>query len=240
MTGRDRIVVSCEHGGNRIPQQYRALFQGGEPILQTHRGYDAGALSLARDFTEALGIPLFAATVSRLLIDLNRSRGHPRLYSEFTRHTPVATRREILQQYYQPYRSQVETHIAQFIANGHRVIHLSCHTFTPILDGEVRHTDFGLLYDPARKAEAAFCLHWRKTLHAHAPTYRTRMNYPYSGKSDAFMVPLRRRFTDDSYLGIELEVNQKHVSGNSRRWRDMRAFLVAAFQDAVAAMRPER
>jgi hypothetical protein len=34
------------------------------------------------------------------------------------------------------------------------------------------------------------------------------MNYPYRGTSDGFTAALRKRYAEDSYLGLEIEVNQ--------------------------------
>jgi Predicted N-formylglutamate amidohydrolase len=102
------LLVTCEHGGNEIPPRYRHLFKGHEALLKTHRGHDAGALVMAEEMAEAFKAPLFVSTVSRLLVDLNRSLGHPRLYSEATRTASKELRREILQAHYLPYRNQVE------------------------------------------------------------------------------------------------------------------------------------
>src|SRR3569832_2419700 len=107
----DFFLITCEHGGNRIPSRYRQLFDGHEHLLSTHRGYDAGALRLARELAAALDAPLFAATVSRLLIDLHRSLLHPKLYSEATRPASEAVRQEIWQRNYLPYRTKVEAQI---------------------------------------------------------------------------------------------------------------------------------
>jgi predicted N-formylglutamate amidohydrolase len=46
---RDFWVVTCEHGGNRIPSAYVDLFHGWQARLSSHQGYDAGALVMARD-----------------------------------------------------------------------------------------------------------------------------------------------------------------------------------------------
>jgi len=229
----DFLLVTCEHGGNRIPWRYQEFFRGHEALLRTHRGYDAGALRMARDMSAALACPLVASTVSRLLVDLNRSQGHPGLYSEATRAASPDLRGEILRRYYLPYRTKVEARIAQAVAEGARVIHLSCHSFTPELHGEVRNADIGLLYDPARAAEAQLCRRWRSALQAHAHGLRIRMNYPYSGTADGFTVHLRRRFSGDSYLGIELEINQKHVLMRGRHWQSMRNAVVEAYREAL-------
>lgn len=233
----NRVLISCEHGGNRIPPRYRPLFAGFEAQLETHRGYDPGALALARQMARALSAPLFVSTTSRLLIDLNRSPGHPKLYSEATRNAPPEVRREILGSYYLPYRSRVEAHIADAIARGSRVIHLSSHSFTAVLDGAVRNADVGLLYDPARAGETELCRRWQAGLEAQAPALKVRRNYPYTGKSDGLTAYLRRRFPADAYVGVELEINQKHVLQGGRRWRALRGQVVAALQRAMAELR---
>ena len=43
------LLITCEHGGNRVPHAYRNLFASASRLLQSHRGYDAGALALARE-----------------------------------------------------------------------------------------------------------------------------------------------------------------------------------------------
>ena len=233
MVKNDSFIITCEHGGNRIPSRYRDFFRGRQELLRSHRAYDVGALRVAREFADALSAPLFVSTVSRLLIELNRSPRHAHLYSEVTKGAPDDIREEIYQRYYQPYRTKVETQIAQAIAAGSRVIHISCHSFTPEFKGELRNADVGLLYDPSRLAEAGLCRRWRVALQIYAATLKARMNYPYTGTSDGFTVYLRRRFPADSYLGIELEVNQKHVQARGEHWRRVRSAIIEAFHDAA-------
>lgn len=234
MARTDHFLITCEHGGNRIPPRYRDFFRGFEAQLETHRGYDPGALTMARELARALAAPLFASTTSRLLINLNRSIGHPSLYSEVTRYAPAAVRREILERHYLPYRNNAETDVAEAIARGGRVTHISSHSFTPELDGKVRNADIGLLYDPARPGEVALCHRWQDSLKALAPGLKVRRNYPYKGKSDGFTAHLRRRFRAEDYLGIELEINQKHVFKGGRHWRALRGVVIEALRRALA------
>lgn len=233
MPDNDFYLITCEHGGNRLPSHYRDFFAGHEALLRGHRGYDVGALRIARDFSCALSAPLMVSTVSRLLIDLNRSPSHPKLYSEASRAAPRAIREEIFQRYYRPYRAKAETLIAQAVDAGSRVVHISCHSFTPVMDGKVRNADVGLLYDPARPAEAGLCRRWQAALKVCAATLKTRLNYPYLGTADGFTVYLRRQFPAESYLGIELEINQKHVRNGPTHWHAMRNAIIEAFHDAA-------
>jgi predicted N-formylglutamate amidohydrolase len=233
LTSHDFFLVTCEHGGNRIPSRYRDFFRGHEALLHTHRGYDPGALRVARELSAALSAPLVVSAISRLLIDLNRSPGHPRLFSEATRAAPSEIREEIFQRYYRPYRIKVETQVEQAIASGSRVIHVSCHSFTPELHGKLRNADIGLLYDPARPAESGLCRRWQVALKIYAAALKVRLNYPYTGTADGFTVYLRRRFPMESYLGIELEINQKHVLERGLHWRAVRSAVIEAFHDAA-------
>lgn len=228
------LLITCEHGGNEIPSRYRHLFQGHEDLLKTHRGYDPGALLMAQEMAGALKAPLFVSTVSRLLVDLNRSIGHPRLYSDAVRNAPPEVRREILEAHYLPFRSRTEAHVAKEISLGRRVMHISSHSFTPVLDGEVRNADIGLLYDPQREGEQALCLRWQAALKALAPELRVRRNYPYTGKSDGFTAFLRKRHAAEDYVGVELEINQKRVATESKAWHELRQKLISSLLQALA------
>jgi len=232
-TGGLFVLVTCEHGGKHIPPEYQEHFAGYAPLLDSHRGHDPGALVLAQEMAAALDAPLVAATTSRLLVDLNRSPGHPRRYSEITRPLPHELRAHIHAEHYQPYRDEVEKLIATAIGHGATVVHLSSHSFTPIMDGRLRNADAGFLYDPARPGEVALCQRWLAALHARAPRLRLRRNYPYTGRSDGFCTWLRRRYPAEHYIGVELELNQRHATTGGPAWTALRADVVAALQAAL-------
>jgi len=231
----DSFLVTCEHGGNRIPPPYRALFHGHAALLATHRGYDPGALLLARQLARALCAPLVTSTVSRLLIDLNRSLGHPQLFSTASRGVPSTLRARIVAQHYLPYRAQVERLVGRSVSRGRRVVHVSSHSFTPELYGHVRRADVGLLYDPGRRGEARLCARWKASLEKMVPELRVRRNYPYAGKGDGLTSYLRKRFSPSVYVGVELEVNQKIVLTAGRPWTTLRGVLIDALRAALAA-----
>jgi predicted N-formylglutamate amidohydrolase len=216
-----------------VPPRYRAAFAGAERALASHRGYDSGALELARQFARALHAPLVYSTTSRLLIELNRSLGHPQSFSPYALRLPAQTRVELVRRYYAPYRAAVAGHVARAVSRGRRIVHLSCHSFTPRLAGIVRHADVGLLFDPRRRAEAVFCSRWQASLQASEPRLRVRRNYPYRGAADGLTTDLRRRWPDGAYIGIELEVNQKFPHGDTARWAELRRLLVATFAEAL-------
>jgi predicted N-formylglutamate amidohydrolase len=210
------LLITCEHGGNSIPRPYSALFTGRDALLDSHRGYDPGALSMARQLADRFRAPLVVATVSRLLVDLNRSVGHRALYSDATRALSPAVHAQILARHYVPYRTEVETIVRRVVGAGRRMVHVSSHSFTPVLDGSVRNADIGLLYDPARPGERALCARWAALLAAAIAPLRVRRNYPYQGRNDGLTLHLRRQFPVASYVGVELEINQKHLNARRR------------------------
>jgi predicted N-formylglutamate amidohydrolase len=227
------FLVTCEHGGNRIPTAHRTLFLEQRALLDSHRGFDAGALVMARELAGSLGAPLVASITSRLLVDLNRSIGHRALFSSATRAAPAETRAQVLEEHYRPYRDRVEGIVRQAVSRARRAVHISSHSFTPELDGRIRMADVGLLYDPRRHGEVEMCSRWRDSLAELAPELRVRRNYPYSGKDDGLTSHLRKRFSETEYVGIELEINQSIVAAGGRRWTALRRMLIDSFVTAT-------
>ncbi len=232
------LLISCEHGGNRIPDSYRHLFQGCCTLLESHSGFDRGALVMARAMARKFHAPLMSSTVSRLVVDLNRSIGHRNLHAEAIGKLPASDRQEIIEYYYKPYRAEVEQAANQIISTQGRVIHISCHSFTDNLDGVVRHADIGLLYDPARQGESELCLNWKTALETAAPALSVRRNFPYHGSDDGLTTTLRKIFPPELYTGIELELNQKNLVTPTKQWLGLRDSISTSLEKALNSRYP--
>ncbi|MBZ9728993.1 N-formylglutamate amidohydrolase [Salegentibacter sp. JZCK2] len=220
-----KLVLTCEHAFNTIPKEYKGLFVDSEEILQSHRGYDPGALDLFKELEVLADFSQIQET-GRLLVEVNRSKGHPYLFSEFTKDLSLRHKSKILDKYYFPYRDAVENKISAFIKKGEKVLHFSVHTFTPELKGIVRNTDIGLLYDPVRVGEKEFSKNFKQHLKNQNPDLKYRFNYPYMGKADGFTTYLRKKFPEN-YWGIELEVNQKFAALNKMDSRIKKSVFLA-------------
>lgn len=177
----------------------------------------------------ALAGPLVATTLSRLLIDPNRSQTHPRLFSEWSRAATSEDKRELLA-LHRGHRAAVQKVIERALRANARVVHVAVHSFTPVLDGEERNADIGLLYDPSRAWERTLCQRWQALFD---DELRVRRNYPYRGTADGLTTALRRRYPAARYAGIELELGQALVArpGSARNGvvrsveRSLRALL---------------
>lgn len=230
VTRRNAVwLVTCEHATARVPPEAAHALRGAGDALSTHKGSDFGAAELARDLGLALGVRPLLGRTTRLAVDLNRPVGHPRLFSEWTRTLPREERDRLVARYHRPHWEAVEQVVA---AAAERVIHLGIHSFTPVMNGEVRSTDIGLLYDPARPAERALCDRWIEELRAALPRMRIHRNRPYRGVGAGLTTSLRRRFGDRRYAGIELEVSQSHTLGPPVRFKALRRVIVEVLTGA--------
>lgn len=206
------LLLSCEHAVNTVPEPYQTAFAADQLLLDSHRGYDQGALKLAQHLKAAFQCDFIQGTVSRLLIDCNRSLSHPHCFSEFSKPFSTEIKEQLTITYYLPYREKLQSLIKQYLAQGLQVCHLSIHSFTPVLNERIREADLGLLYDPRRLKEKNLAKQWQQQLKQQEKQLRVRLNYPYHGKSDGFTSALRKQYAEENYLGLEIEMNQLFAS----------------------------
>ena len=230
-----KCIISCEHASNRVPAGLSSLFGGKEKVLASHQAYDQGAAKLARRLAKQLHGSAHLGSISRLLIDLNRSQTNRKsLFSVYTRKLPASDRELLLRKYYRPYREKVEGAVAVAIKKSKPVLHISVHSFAPVKGGRLRKADVGLLYDPARRNEKHISGFLVKLLQEKAGTLRVRRNYPYLGKTDGFTSFLRKEYSAKFYAGIEIEINQALLApGSSVKYRQMVEILTEGIRQIL-------
>jgi predicted N-formylglutamate amidohydrolase len=224
------VLITCEHGGNRTPAPFDAVFRERQWLLSTHRGYDPGALEMGRALARAAGADFVSATVSRLVVELNRPVDHPAFYSSVMQRAPESLRRLARQRFFDPYMRRIDARIAAARRRGEPILHIGSHSFTPVKSGVVRNADIGLLYDPRRTWEREFCRRWREAMLALAPHWVVRFNYPYHGYSAGLTTDLRKRMPAHEYAGIELEINQKRVRAGLESWARTRTIVAKSLR----------
>lgn len=194
-----------------MPKAYRACFRDAQDTLESHRGYDIGALGAALRMASQLSAPVIFSTITRLLIDLNRSLDQPDTFSEFTRDLPATEKERIVADIHTPHREAIESLVASMIDAGRSVLHIGVHSCADELNGAARELDIALLFDEERVRENRFCERWQSELIRHDPTLRCPFNEPYRGADDGLTTTLRSRFAPSAYLGIEVELRQGMV-----------------------------
>ncbi len=217
------LIITCEHASAHVPAEFAAAFAASGDVLSTHRAWDPGAMEAALAWGAYAKSPVFLGQVTRLICDLNRSVGNRALWSSWTKTLPFSEKQAILSRWHHPYRQAAEQAVAQRIRQGTPVLHISVHSFTPVLNGTVRAFDLGLLYDPGRAREKALALEACRVLAEKSRAFcpldaenpscapkalRVRRNAPYRGVSDSFTCFFRKRYPDAWYMGFEIEFNQ--------------------------------
>lgn len=204
------FIVSCEHAGNKVPDTFSYLFRSAASVLESHRGWDKGALEMANQIADGLGVACNHYDYTRLLIETNRSLHNAELFSEYSKALDKSVKQYLINSYYHPYRSRVIDQIQDLIQTGHQVIHISVHTFTPVWEGVSREVEIGLLFDDKRPLELAYCEQLKVAMESISNDFRIYHNQPYHGADDGFTTYLRQELNPEKYLGIEIEVNQKY------------------------------
>lgn len=160
-----------------------------------------------------LHAPLLCGEWSRLLVDLNRSARSEEVFSEWSAPLSCDQRAALLASYHSPWRARFADMLGEALDHHPRVLHLSVHSFTPVLNGQQREVDVGWLFDPKRKWESALADQLINALQQRQPGRKIRANQPYLGTDDGHTTALRPQWPQDRYAGLEIEVNQALVYG---------------------------
>lgn len=207
-----KLMLTCEHASNKLPAAFKKAVPA--EVLKTHRAYDIGAVQVFRKLVKFAKPEFYCeGKFSRLFVDLNRTITNKSAFSDFLRNNENAKAQATA--YWNEYRTAIEKFVESAIKPKTRaakpapeIVHLGIHSFTPVLNGKVRNTDIGILYDPARPQERAYANVIKAEIKRLYPTMKVRFNYPYKGTSDGLTTTLRKKF-GPQYVGIEIEINQK-------------------------------
>ncbi len=202
------LVLTCEHASRRLPVTAPRSAALGK-LLRSHWGWDIGGWELTRELSRRLGAGAIGGRWSRLYIDLNRKVDDPTLIRPVAEglRLPWNARlgvREIERRIlaiHAPYHAEVDRLILRRVVRGVRPLVLAVHTFTPLLDGERRDFDLGVLYrDHTTQALrlGRRCAELGLTV---------RYNQPYSGIA-GLMYAAERHGLHHGLPCLELELNQ--------------------------------
>jgi predicted N-formylglutamate amidohydrolase len=163
--GRSPVILICEHASNHLPGRYGTLGLG--PMeRESHIAWDPGALGVARHLSRSLDAPLIHATVSRLVLDLNRDPSAPDSIAALSENTripgnadlPPSERARRVSEVYEAFHCTVDTYVEARKAAGAATAIISIHSFTPTYRGAPRPWQIGLIFDRderlARSVEA--------------------------------------------------------------------------------------
>jgi len=153
-----RFVIVCDHASNFIPSEYASL--GLRPAeREAHVAWDPGALGVARQLARRLDAPLVHATVSRLVVDCNRTLYAPDLIAATSEDVavpgnaalPAAERERRIATIHAPYHAAIDRLLDHRLAAGRETALIAVHSFTPVFHGVGRPWEVGIVFDKDRR-----------------------------------------------------------------------------------------
>ena len=231
-----KVIVTCEHASNRLPEPYEWSTHDVD-FKETHWAYDPGARDTAHLLTEQLHTIGVFSRFTRLLLDANRLLYAETLFRQVcdghaldlnSSITPEE-RYQRIQRFHVPYHSLVGE-VAQFLDPA---LIISIHTFTPNYQGQARTVEVGVLYEDydeelARYTQQQFQL----------AGFDTRLNEPWSGKAGLMPVVMGLKFANSASPrdSIELEI-RNDIATDCEARRKIVDILVRVAERQIALRR---
>jgi predicted N-formylglutamate amidohydrolase len=220
------LVLSCEHASWALPLDVELGVSA--DVARSQAGWDHGAYDIIAKISEHTGIAAHAGSFTRMFVDLNRGPDHPDVCPAVCYGAPVPGNAQLsphdraarLEAFHAPYWNAVRREVAARLVTHGEVLHVSSHTFDPMLDPAHRAFDVGVLYDPAHPFEAQ--LAERLMFQLRGAGLDVRANQPYTGVGAAICTALRIELAGKRYAGIQLETSHRvtHTPGGCARVAD--------------------
>ncbi|WP_156256176.1 N-formylglutamate amidohydrolase [Sandarakinorhabdus oryzae] len=226
LPGTADLLLIADHASASVPP---GIDLGIPPaLLNDHIAVDIGTDALTRRLARALSAPAIIATVSRLVVDLNRdpadlgavpasSDGHM-IPGNWT--IPADEREMRIAAIHTPYHDA----IARQIAHARPALIIAVHSFTPCLatrPDEQRPWPVGILYNQDDRAA-------RRGLVALASRgLHVGDNQPYSGRDLNYTCDRHAEAAHIPYLGIEVRNDGLQTKEGVARWTHILADCIA-------------
>lgn len=230
IAGAGDVLILCDHASNHVPGD---IDLGIDPaLLDKHIAIDIGAAAVSRGLADQLGAPALLATVSRLVIDLNREVDAPGLIPHVSDGHAIPGNEGVdragrIARFHAPYHRAIA---AQMRAQRPALI-VSVHSFTPALESGIaapRPWEAGVLYNrDARAARPAVEWLTRQGI-------MTGDNEPYSGRILNATMNRHAEGTGTPNLGIEIRNDRISNPAGVARWCEILTNLVTFVRDHLA------
>ena len=208
------LFIFGDHASAHIPAEYDNLGLSGEDLTR-HIAWDIGTDVIVRDLIAHFGCGGQIATISRLVIDLNRDTRMPCLipvesdgtYIPGNHAVSLDERNNRIERFHIPYHAALDARLAEL--NDPLVV--SVHSFTPKPDlGEMRHIDIGLLVKHDEPSARAFEMELKR-IH---PEWRIGINEPYS--AHILNHTIDTNVAGKGFRHLAIEVNQGLIDTDAK------------------------
>lgn len=227
------LLIIVDHASNAVPD---GVDLGVAPVVMNeHMAIDIGTWDLAHRLAAKLDAPAVLATISRLVIDLNREADAPGIVPLSSDGVAISgnaaldahARAMRVDLYWRPYHAEV----ARLIALYRPAMLVSLHSFTPQLTSDpdqARPWEIGILYNQDdRAARIAIPL-------LEAAGVTTGDNLPYSGKVLNATMNTHAEGAGLPYLGIEVRQDLLADDDGMTRWADIITHFIDQTRNSLA------
>jgi len=200
------ILLVCDHASCRFPKSLGDM--GLDPFARRcHLAVDIGAGPLTEKLAASLGVTSVLAQYSRLVVDCNRELMDPGAFLQFGDGILVPGNRNIRQkekdlrasELYEPYHEAVDEQVQRLRSVGPPPAFIAIHSFTPVMNGEARQWEMGVLWDTDTRLRGIFLEDFT------AAGYVVGDNEPYSGKAPQdFTIDHHAEEIGLPHIGIEI------------------------------------
>ena len=196
------ILLICDHASCRFPESLGDM--GLDPFARRcHLAIDIGAGPVTERLARSLGVTAVVHNYSRLVVDCNRQLMDPSAFLQYGDGILVPGNGNLHQAdkdlrataLYWPYHAAIDEQVQRLRKAGPPPAFISIHSFTPVLNGEARDWQMGVLWDKDETMREIFLEGLR------GAGYQVGDNEPYSGKAP-------QDFTIDHHAE---EINLPHV-----------------------------
>jgi predicted N-formylglutamate amidohydrolase len=172
-----------------------------------HLALDIGAGPLTEQLAKRLGVTAVMHNYSRLVVDCNRQLMDPSAFLEYGDGILVPGNRNLHQAdkdlrasaLYWPYHCAIDEQVQRLGKAGPPPAFISIHSFTPVLNGESREWQMGVLWDKDERLRDIFLEGLR------GAGYQVGDNEPYSGKAPQdFTIDHHAEEINLPHIGIEV------------------------------------
>ena len=200
------ILLVCDHASCRFPNSLGDM--GLDPFARRcHLAVDIGAGPLTERLAASLGVTAVLAQYSRLVVDCNRQLMDPGAFLQFGDGILVPGNRNLHQAekdlragvLYGPYHEAVDKQVQRLRSAGPAPSFIAIHSFTPVMNGEARPWEMGVLWDTDTRLRDIFLEDFT------AAGYIVGDNEPYSGKAPQdFTIDHHAEEIGLPHIGIEI------------------------------------
>ena len=200
------ILLVCDHASCRFPESLGDM--GLDPFARRcHLAVDIGAGPLTEKLAERLGVTAVLHRYSRLVIDCNRELMDPGAFLEYgdgilvsgNRNLRRAEKERRASELYWPYHEAIHKQVQRLRNLGSAPAFIAVHSFTPVMNGEPRPWQMGVLWDTDTRLRDVFLEDFT------AAGYVVGDNEPYSGKAPQdFTIDYHAEAAGLPHIGIEI------------------------------------